>query len=177
MTVIKRDNVYHLIRDILSCFLDKFERNFLSIINHHLIAKEATRQILMDEIKRSRSRPKYRVLAGSPILQNAFLQQMKRVALYEVVDVLAALRYFFFNSTFKTIKRISSQVILRLFATLYFEYIVMPLRRKEGKPYLRKFRKYFSEKVMIDVINANGFLSRFIFENQGVEIGYGEEKT
>ncbi len=171
----KRDNFYYLMRDILSCFPDKFERNFLGVINHHLIAKEATRQVLMDEIKMPK--PNYRILAGSLILQNAFLRQMQRVALYEVIDVLAALRYCFFNSTFKTVKKISAQVILRLFAVLYFEYIVMPLRHKEGKSYLDKFRKYFSKNDMINVINTNDFLSRFIFENHGLEIGYGEERN
>ncbi len=170
----KRDNVYYLMRDILSCFPDKFERNFLGVINHHLIAKEATRQVLMDEIKGPK--PNYRVLAGSLILQNAFLRQMQRVALYEVIDILAALRFCFLNSSFKTVKKISAQVILRLFSTLYFEYIIMPLRRKEGKSYLNEFKKYFSKNDMIAVISANDFLSRFIFENHGVEIGYGEER-
>jgi len=172
---VKRDNFYYLMRDILSCFPDKFERNFLSVINHHLIAKEATRQILMDEVKVSK--PNYRILAGSLILQNAFLRQMQRVALYEVIDVVPALKYCFCDSSFKTVKRISAQVILRLFVTLYFEYIVMPLKRKEGKSYLDKFKKYFSKNDMINVINANDFHSRCIFDNHGVEIGYGEERN
>ena len=171
----KKDSFYYLMRDILSCFPDKFEQNFLGIINHHLIAKKATRRILMDEIKMPK--PKYRILAGALILQNAFLRQMQRVALYEVIDVIVALKYCFSNSPFKTGKKLSAQTILRLFATLYFEYIVMPLRQKEGKSYLDKFKKYFSKNDMINVINANDFLSRFIFENHGVEIGYGEERN
>ncbi|KKT58106.1 MAG: hypothetical protein UW51_C0006G0193 [Candidatus Amesbacteria bacterium GW2011_GWA1_44_24] len=171
----KRDNVYYLMRDILSCFPDKFEQNFLGVINHHLIAKEATRQVLMDEIKMPR--PKYRILAGALIFQNAFLQQMQRVALYEVIDVVAALKYCFSNSSFKTVKRLSAQVILRLFATLYFEYIIMPLRNEGEKSYLDEFRRYFSRTDIIDVIKVNDFYSRLIFERHGIEIGYGEEKN
>ncbi len=171
----RKDNLYYLMRDILSCFPDKLERSFLGVINHHLITKQATRQILMDEIKIPK--PSYRILTGSLILQNAFLRQTQRVALYEVIDVLVALRFCFFNSTFKTVKTISAQVILRLFATLYFKYIVMPLRGKEGKSYLDKFRKYFSKNDMINVINANDFHSRFIFENHRIEIGYDEERN
>ena len=53
----------------------------------------------------------------------------------------------------------------------------MPLRQKEGKSYLDKFKNIFSKNDMINVINANDFLSRFIFENHGVEIGYGEERN
>lgn len=171
----KRDNFYYLMKDILSCFPDNFEQNFLGIINHHLVAKEATRQILKDEVKMVK--PKYRILAGALVLQNAFLRQMQRVALYEVIDVVPVLKYCFSNSSFKTVKKLSAQVILRLFATLYFEYIIMPLRKEEGKPYLDEFRKYFPRNDLVNIINANDFPSRLIFENHGVEIGYGEERN
>lgn len=168
----KRDNVYYLMRDILSCFPDNFESHFLGVINHHLIAKEATRQILMDEIKQKK--PRFKILAGALILQNAFLRQMQRVALYEVTDIIAALKFCFRNSSFKTIKKLSAQVALRLFCTLYFEYIIMPGRKKEGKPFINRFKKHFSKNDILDVINTDGVYPRFIFESHGIELGFSD---
>lgn len=169
----KRDNVYYLMRDILSCFPDNFESHFLGVVNHHLIAKEAIRQILMDEIKQKK--PRFRILAGALILQNAFLRQMQRIAIYEVIDVVAALKYCFRSSPFKTIKKLGAQVTLRLFATLYFEYIIMPGRKEVGNTYLDQFKEHFSQDDMIDIINTKGVFPRFIFERHGIELGFGDE--
>lgn len=169
----KRDNVYYLIRDILSCFPDNFEGRFLGVVNHHLIAKEATRQILMDEVKKPK--PQFRILAGALILQNYFLRQMQRAAIYEVFGVVGALKYCFLSSSFKTIKKLSAQVILRLFATLYFEYIIMPGRKEEGKSYLDQFRKHLSVEDITNAMNLDDVFPRFIFENHGIELGFGTE--
>ncbi len=35
----KRDNIYYLIRDILSCFPNNFENHFLSIFNHNITSE------------------------------------------------------------------------------------------------------------------------------------------
>jgi len=169
----KRDNVYYLMRDLLSCFPNKFKSNFLDVVNHHFIAKKATRQVLMDEIKNAK--PQFRILAGALILQNAFLLQMPRIAVYEVIDIVEALKYCFRDSPFKTIERLSAQVILRLFATLYFEYIILPRRKKEGKTLFNKFKRYFSKNDIIDAMNTDGVFPRFIFENHGIELGFGKE--
>lgn len=169
----KRDSVYYLMQDILSCFPDNFESNFLSAANHHFVAKEATKQILVDEIKQEK--PRFRILAGVLILQNAFLRQMQRVALYEVIDIVSVLKFCFYRTSFKTIKRLSAQVVLRLFCTLYFEYIIMPRRKKEGKPFISRFKEYFSANDIIDVMNTGGVFPRFIFESHGIELGFGKE--
>ena len=168
-----KTNVYYLMRDILGCFPDKFEDNFLSIINHHLIAKESTRKVLMDEIKASK--PKYKILTGALILQNSFLRQMQRVAIYEVIDVLEALKYCLKKSGFIKVRRLSAQVILRLFVVLYCEYIMMPTRRMEGKPYLDEFKKFITQKDLVEAININDYLSYWIFKDYYIDIGYGEE--
>src|SRR3989339_1321736 len=116
-------NFYYLMKDILSCFPNNFENNFLGIINHHFIAKETTRKILIDEAKKKKS--DFKILTGALILQNAFLKQSSRGALYEVIDIVEQLKICS-KSKLKTIKKLSTQVILKLFVTLYFEYVIMP---------------------------------------------------
>ena len=51
----------------------------------------------------------------------------------------------------------------------------MPSRRIEGKPYINKFKKYFTQNDLKEVINTNSYLVYRIFENHGVNIDYGEE--
>jgi len=171
----KRDNVYYLMRDIISCFPTTFENNFLGIINHHFIAKEATRRILIDEIRQEK--PRFRTLAGCIILQNVFLRTMQRVALYEVIDIVPALKFCFRETKFKTIKNLSAETILRLFCTLYFEYFIMPLRKNEGRPFIVKFKKYFSREDIVDTINTQKISTKYIFEDHGIDLAYGIERN
>lgn len=169
----RKGAVYFLIRDILSCFPDDIENNLVYTLNQHLISKEATRQILKDEIQEKK--PQFRILAGTLIVQNAFLRQLPRAAFYEVIEVVDALKYCFQNDSRKTIKRLSAQTILRLFLALYFEFIITPLRRKEGTVYIKKFKKFFTKKDIIKIMNTESIYPRFIFEQQGINLGIGDE--
>ncbi len=169
----KKDNFYYFMRDILSCFPDNFGGNFIGIANSHLIAKETTRQILADEVKQKK--PNFRILAGGLILQNAFLRQLSRAAIYEVIEVVPELKYCYLNDPRKTIKKLAAQTMLRLFVTLYFEYVIMPGRKEEGKVYINKFKEYFSENNITDAMNMDGVFANFIFEQHGIELSFGEE--
>lgn len=166
----RKDNLYYLMSDILSCFPDNFKSRFLNIINNHFIAKEATRQILMDEIKKPK--PKFRILAGALILQNSSLRQTQGAALHEVISTVGALKFCFSKSPYKTVKKLSVQVILRLFATLYIEYIIMPVRKEEGEIFLGQFKKHFSRNDTLEAMNTERLLTRFIFEDHGIAISY-----
>lgn len=168
----KKDTVYYLMRDILSCFPNKFKRNFLSIINYHLIAKEAVQHILKNEIKEEK--PSFRIIAGALILQNSFLYQMDRVAFYEIIDIVEELNYCFKKDPRKTIKGLSGQIILRLFATLYSEYIALN-RAEEGKKFLNLFKAQFSQKDIIKIFNSISTPTlRFILEKHNVGLSSNE---
>ena len=169
----KRDNFYYLMEDILSCFPDRFEDRFLGIINDHLIAKEATRQILMNEIKQKK--PRFRILAGALILQNSFLRQMQRIAMYEVIEIVPALKFCFRSVPYKTIKKLSAEAILRLFCTLYLECVLVPGRKAECGQFVSQFRRFLTVKDIIDAMNTDGIFPNFIFERHGINLGYGKE--
>jgi hypothetical protein len=169
----KRDNFYYLMEDILSCFPDRFEDHFLGIINHHLIAKEATRQILVNEIKQKK--PRFRILAGALILQNSFLHQMQRIAMYEVIDTVPALKFCFRSLPYKTIKKLSAEAILRLFCTLYLECVLIPGRKAERGQFISQFRRFLTVKDIIDAMNTDRIVPNFIFERHGINLGYGKE--
>jgi hypothetical protein len=141
----KKDNFYYLMRDILSCFPNKFENNFLGIINQHYIAKETTRKILMEEIEMEN--PSFKILSGGLILQNVYLRQIPEVALYEAINILPVLNYCYRIDKRTTIKRHSSDIILRLFTGLYYEFIFLPLNTiKEEIDYINRFKKVFSKE-------------------------------
>lgn len=165
-------NIYYLMKDILSCFPDKFEDNFLSKINNHQIVKEATRQILIDEVKKKKQ--EFRILSGTLILQNLLLQRARRSSIYEVIEVIEPIKLCF-HSTFKTIKKLSAEAILKLFTTLYFEYIIMPGRKDEGKEYLGKFRNVYSSNDIIEAMSIEGVYPRWIFERHGISIRTGKD--
>lgn len=169
----KKDAAYFLMRDILSCFPDNVGNNLVGALNQHLISKEATRQILKEEIQNGK--PQFRILAGALILQNNFLRQFSRAAFYEVIDIVQELKYCFYKDSRKIVKRLSAQVILRLFLTLYFEFLILPLRKKKGKAYINRFREFFSKEDMLKIINTEGVYPRFIFEQHGVDLGIGHE--
>lgn len=169
----ERDAIYFLMKDILSCFPDSVESNLISALNQHLISKEATRQILKDEIQKKE--PQFRILAGTLTLQNNFLRQFPRVAFYEVIDIVRELKYCFYTDQRKTIKKLSAQVILRLFLTLYFEFFILPTRRKEGRVYVNKFKKFFFREDIVKIINTTNIYPRFIFEQYGIDLGVGDE--
>lgn len=166
-------NIYYLMTDILACFPDRFEDHFLGTINHHLIAKETIRKILIDEVKKQK--PEFRILSGALILQNVFLRQMQRSAIYEVIDVLEPIKICL-KSNFKIIKKLANEILLRFFTILYFEYIFMPGRKEEGKEYIKKFKNIFSIDNVIEAIETQGVFPRFIFENHMKGIDY-EGKT
>ncbi|MDX9856123.1 MAG: hypothetical protein RBS86_04910 [Candidatus Moranbacteria bacterium] len=167
-----KDGVYYLMRDIISCFPYK-DGNFLGAMNHHFIAKNAIRLILLDEIKKKK--PEFRILAGALTIQNTFLHQLGRVAIYEMNEVIPALKFCLTYKKSKIVKRLSAEVVLRLFTVLYFEYIIMHGRREEGKEFIEKFKKCINRDDVIDAMNTNRVYPRFIFESNGIELGFGKE--
>jgi len=169
----KKDNLYYLMKAILSCFPNNFEENFLSVINQHLIAKEYSRQILNNEVVSKK--PRYKTLCGALILQNTFLSQLPSSAFYEVVEVMPAINFCFRSKKWKTINKLSSEVIFRLFITLYFEFFLLPLNVKFGKMYINKFKKYIARGDIVSIVKSAPFFYRIIAERQGVDLGFREE--
>lgn len=153
----KRNSVYYLMRDIVGCFPNRFEDNFLCSINRHQIARESVKQILKDEI--GEPKPKFKILIGSLILLDSFVSKRGRSPLYELNDVLEELRFCFLNTSFKTVKERSASVIFEIFVKLYSEYIMNPGRKEEGEMYLNQFRKLFPPNDMILVLNILGIYS------------------
>jgi hypothetical protein len=168
----KKDVTYYLIRDILSCFPDSVEKNLISVLHRHLISKNNIRDISLNEIKEEK--PSFRILSGALIAHNNFLRQMPNVAFYETLDILEVLAYCFKKDRRKTLKRLSAQTILRLFASLYFEFIFLPLPPSD-KSELETFKKTFSREDIVEVISVNDFYTRYIFENHRIDLGVRDE--
>ncbi len=169
----KRDAVYYLIRDLLDSFSAVTGRSLVSVLNRHFISKEAIRLAFKDEV--NIKEPQYSILRGVLIVQNNFLRQFPQSAFYEVIDILPELKYCLKKDTRKTIRKLSAQVILRLFASIYFELRMLPMYHKEDEIYIKKFSSYFSKKDMIEIMNNDEFLTRFIFEQGMISLGTMEE--
>lgn len=167
-----KSSLYYFIKDIIRCIPSKLGTNFVYVSNHHLISKKIIRIIFKDEIKEKK--PEYKILINILIIQYDFLNSLSRAAIYEVIEIVDELKYCI-GTKFKTVRKKGSAVVISLFSILYFEYILMPGRRNEGKEYLDKFRKTFSREDMIEVINTYGPLYGWIFEKHGIDLGTGEE--
>lgn len=163
-----KDAFYYLVRDILSCFPNNIDKNLVSTLNSHFISKEAIRRVLIDELHTKN--PQFRIIAGVLILQNNFLRCSRQAAFYEVVEVIQELKHCNENDKRKTIKKLSSEAILRLFASLYFEFIIIPSDNHDRKIYIDKFKKFISKKDIIKIIQADRFYARFIFQDHGIEL-------
>lgn len=174
---IKKTNFYYLMRDILSCFPDNIGGNLINTLNNHFISQESAKRIFKEEV--TNKKPNFRILSGILILQNAALRQIPRAAFYEVIDVLEELKYCFEKDSRKTIKNLSRQTILRLFATLYFEFVMLPLRREEENIYINKFKKKFTKedmlKIMLDFVKRDRFFLHFIFKEHNIEMKIDDE--
>ena len=170
-----KNNFYYLMKDILKSLPDNFRENFLSIINDYAIAKETSRKILLNEI--NEKKPSFRILYGGLILQNCYLRKSSRGAMYEVMEVVEAIKYCFSKSKLIKLNRLSSEAILRLFCILYLEYILIPTRSKEGKVFIRNFKKHFSKEDIVKAIRIQGISVRYIFEGHMVELGYGQDRN
>lgn len=174
---IKKTNFYYLMRDILSCFPNNIGDNLINTLNNHFISQESAKMIFKEEV--TNKKPNFRILSGILILQNAALRQIPRAAFYEVIDVLEELKYCFEKDSRKTIKNLSKQTILRLFATLYFEFVMLPLRREEGNIYIHKFQKTVTKedmlKIMLDFVKRDRFLLHFIFKEHNIEMKIDDE--
>jgi hypothetical protein len=168
----EKDNFYYFMKDVLKSSSANFESNFYYVANHHLLSKEAVREILVDEV--NSKKPDYKILIACLKSQNSFLYQSGRGAVYEVIEIVESLKKCL-NSKFLTVKNTAGNVALNLFAVLYFEYVIMPGRKEEGKEYIEKFRKYFSAEDMFEIINRSTSFYRFVFERQGIELGIGHE--
>ena len=167
-----KEAMHFLMRDILSCFPTRVEDNLISRLNQHSISKEATKQIFKDEIQNEKSQ--FRVLAGALILQNSFLRQLPE-ACDELIDIVPELKYCFYDDQRKTIKKLSAQAISRLFLALYYEYLFLP--GKEEGDYIAKFKEYFSRGDIVRVMKSVGIGLHYIFEGQGLKLGFGDEAS
>src|SRR3989344_281606 len=148
----KKNNLYYLVEDILNCFSATTDPSLISALSRHLISKEAVKSVLKEEIQSKK--PRFSVIRGSLMVQNNFLRQFSQNAFYEVIDILDELKYCLEKDKRKTIKRLSSQVILRLFTTLYFEFRMLPMHHKEDEEYIDKFKKYFSKEQILEIMKT-----------------------
>lgn len=171
----KKEAVYFLIRDLLDNFSADTESSLIGALNRYAISKEATRLVFRDEVKQKK--PNYSILRGILMVLSNLLRQFPQSGFYEVLEVIDELRYCFKKDPRKTIKKLSGQVTLRLFANLYFEFRMLPMHHKEDEEYIQKFKKYFSRNDLVKIINSDIFLTRFIFQRHYIDIGFGEERN
>jgi len=115
--------------------------------------------------------PKFQIIMGALILQNDFLRQTPQIAFYEVIEIVNELKYCFYKDKRKTIRSLSAQIILRLFATLYLEFRLLPSSNKSNEGYLDQFIKSFSKQDILDIFYTNGFEGRLIFQSHGIDLG------
>jgi hypothetical protein len=175
MENINHSSLYYLLRDVLrECFSSNQEINLASTFNRHLISKVEIRNIFRDEVKQKK--PNFRILQSCLIILNNHLRILPNSAYYEVIENLLELQYCFKKDKRKIIKRLSAQTILRLFTNIYYEVIFMPLSHPEDKEYIEKFKEYFSRIDILQVIKITDFYTRLIFEEHGLDIGFGKEK-
>lgn len=170
----KKEAIYFLIRDLLDNFSADTKPSLIGALNRYAISKEATRLIFRDEVKQKK--PSYSVLKGILMVLSNLLGQFPQSGFYEVLEVMDELKYCFKKDSRKTIKKMSGQVILRLSANLYFEFRMLPMHHKEDEEYIKKFKKYFSKKDLVEIINSDLVLTRFIFERGGIDIDFGQER-
>ncbi len=168
-----KSSIYYFISDVLRCHPGELGSSFIYASNHHLISKEVIREIIKDEVKKNK--PEYKILINALIIQENFLRALSRASVYEVIEIVDELKVCF-TSKYKNVRKKSSEVILHLFALLYFEYVIMPGRKDEGKSYLANFMRVFSKQDMVEVINLYGVLYRWILERHGLDVGVGDEE-
>jgi hypothetical protein len=172
----EKDPTYFLIEDILSCFPDNVKENLISVLNRHRISKEFAGRIFKAETKNKK--PNFHILAGVLILQNDHLRRSPSSAFYEAIEVIPELKYCFKNDSRKTIKRLSAQTILRLFAILYLEFVIMPGREGGGRKYIDRFKEFFTKEDMREIINRDMFYTQLIFQRLGIiDLGVGINLT
>jgi len=88
---------------------------------------------------------------------------------------MPAINFCFRSKKWKTINKLSSEVIFRIFITLYFEFFLLPLNVKFGKMYINKFKKYIARGDIVSIVKSAPFFYRIIAERQGVDLGFREE--
>lgn len=165
----KKNAIYYLVKDLLNAFPATTDSSVISTLNQHLISKEAIRLVFKDEVKEKK--PQFTILRTILIVQDNFLRQFPQGALYEVTEILNELEYCYKKDSRKTIKKLSSQVILRLFVTLYFEFRILPMHHKEDEEFIKKFKEHFSKKDIEEIMVADLFLTKFIFKYQYMDLG------
>ncbi len=68
----------------------------------------------------------------------------------------------------------SNQVVMMLFATLYFEFCMLPLHYKEDLDYIRDFRKLISKEEIMQVLLYDLFDTKFFFRRNLLNVDYSE---
>jgi len=171
----RRDSIYYFIRDILhDCFFKNSNTNLASVLNRHLITKNSVRDVFKDEVKESK--PKFKVLQNSLIVLNNYLRILPTSAFYEVVENLPELKYCLKKDKRITVIKLSAQTIFRLFITIYYETIFLPLGNRDKDEFVSIFTKYFSKSDMLQIIEICGFHTHFILDQHGLDMGFGEDK-
>ena len=100
---------------------------------------------------------------------------MQRIAVHEVIEIIIPLKYCL-HSRFKSIKKLSAEILVRLFTILYFEYFFMPGKTERGQDYINMFKNTFSINDVLSALKKDGVFPRFIFENHMYGVEY-EGKT
>jgi len=169
----KRGANFYLITDLLSCFPDNVERNLLNTLHSYKISKDAIENVFKEEIKNPNSR--YRVLYGALLVYADFLRYHQRIAYYEVLPLLPQLKFCLSYKNSKNIRRVSNQIVMMLFGTLYFEFCMLPVHYKEDLDYIRDFRKHISRKELLQIISKDIYGTKFFFRQNLLKVDYSND--
>lgn len=176
MTINQDSQIFYLIKDILSSFPNKVEENLISSLYRHKLVKDNLLKIFKEEVKQKK--PDYKLFSGILIVLFNYLRAMPRVAFFEVIELVNELKYCFYKDKRKNIRRLSAQVILCLFLTLYVEFRLMPMHHKDDEKYIDKFKKVFTPNDILNVIKEtdNHYITNFLFQQLGFKTILVEEK-
>ncbi|MBI4067086.1 hypothetical protein HY407_01785 [Candidatus Gottesmanbacteria bacterium] len=168
----KRSANFYLITDLLSCFPDNVERNLLNTLHSYTISKDTIESVFKEEIKNPK--PRYRVLYGALLVYADYLRYHQRIAYYEVLPLLPQFKFCLSYKNSKNIRKVSSQNVMMLFGTLYFEFCMLPVHYKEDLNYIRDFRKHISREELLHIISKDIYGSKFFFRQNFLKVDYSE---
>lgn len=166
-------NTDFLIEDILRVIEQGDTKHDLAtLLNNHLVSKEAIRNVFTTEI--AKAKPDWKVLSGAIRTFIAFLAYKPRIAFYEIIEVVEALKHSFLHDKRKTVRTLSHEAILRLFITLYIEYYFVFISDRD-QDIIARFKKSFAKKEFIEIIMEYSRPLSFIFDQYGLKPCYGNE--
>lgn len=164
-----KDSLYFLVRDILASYPTQTSRGLSTVLSNHAVSKETIKNVFKDEVKEGK--PSFKILESALEVQSVFLRILPTIACYEVIELLDELEYCLRKDKRITIKKLCKQVILRLFASLYFEYIIIKVPDKEGKALIASFKKSFSKDDVRKIVDKDPYKSKLILKSHGIELG------